>query len=96
MRILLACSMLLVGIVACVNAPDPDTRPEDTDAEVSSQAVEDTAAQAATVPDELQLPATAAACRRANGVCTNIHICEGSGRHTKAIKCPGQNVCCVP
>jgi hypothetical protein len=70
--------------LAAVNAADPDTESQTDDSTTTT-----------TVPEELQLPESAASCRRAGGVCTNIHICFGSGRHTIPISCPGQNACCV-
>lgn len=110
MRILLACSVLLLGIVACVSDPEPDPVQDSSSASsevpvapVVNAPPAGTEAQTGDgsmagvgVPEELQIPESKASCRRAGGVCTSASLCFGSGRDTKPISCPGQNVCCVP
>jgi hypothetical protein len=111
MKISIACAVLLVGIAACAveteSQPAQDsTRAQserlvglDSDgASAEDATIGDAAASTVPVagPDELLLPESAASCRRAGGVCTNFHLCFGSGGHSITISCPAaQNVCCV-
>ncbi len=150
MRISLACSVLLLGVVACVSDPELDSvqdssRPS-SEARVASAADSvaadiapalackkpdhvckrggvtacclpsmncqtclgvaavdaahpDTESQTgdgsmvAAVPEDLQLITPRVTCGK-GGVCTSLRLCEGSGQHTIAGKCPAGDVCC--
>jgi hypothetical protein len=101
MRILLACSLLLAGLVACVSGPEPDPAQDSSRATQESRAVpvaDDNATDvtpAETVPEDPQ-PDSAAQCRARGGVCVNFHLCFGSGGLNNGVACPGAgNVCCV-
>ncbi len=106
MKILIACSVLLLGAIACVSDPEPDPVQDArrassevradpvTDAVGSDIAPTTDGAMAATaVPDELQLITPRVPCNKANEGCVAPNECRAIG-HPVPGTCPSGKQCC--
>jgi hypothetical protein len=106
MRIFLACSVLLLGVVACVGDPEPDPVQDSTRASSEAKMVSavnaanpDTEPQTAdgstpaAIPEDLQLITPRIACNKPHEGCLVPNACRAVG-HPVAGSCPAGKQCC--